>query len=59
MKMMGIWMNTGLQSVHTSVTGHEDWTIRYNKDGEPGNVYTINQSRKFTNLIPGHFYTFY
>lgn len=46
-------------TIHTSVTGHEDWTIRYNKDGEPGNVYTINQSRKFTNLIPGHFYTFY
>lgn len=46
-------------TIRTSVTGHADWTIKYNKNGEPGNVYTINQSRKFTNLIPGHLYTFY
>lgn len=46
-------------TIRTSVTGHADWTINYNKDGEPGNVYSINQSRKFTNLVPGHLYTFY
>jgi hypothetical protein len=46
-------------TIRTSVTGHPDWIIDYSKNGEPGNVYSINQSRKFMNLIPGHLYTFY
>lgn len=46
-------------TIRTSVTGHGEWTIHFNKNGEPGHVYSINESRKFTNLIPGHLYTFY
>lgn len=46
-------------TIRTSVTGHPDWEIKYNKDGEPGNVYSINESRRFNNLVPGHLYTFY
>jgi hypothetical protein len=37
----------------TSVSNNPDWKINYNKDGEPGNAYSINQSRTYTNLRPG------
>lgn len=46
-------------TIKTSVTGHPEWEIKYDKDGEPGNIYNINQTRKFRNLVPGHLYSFY
>jgi hypothetical protein len=37
----------------TSVPGYSDWKVDYNKNGEPHNTYTINQSKTFTNLPEG------
>lgn len=39
--------------LNTSVTGKSEWKINYNKDGEPGNNYSINQSRTFNSLNEG------
>ncbi len=40
--------------IRTSVTANPVWSYNYSKNGEPGHTYGINQSRKFTNLSPGH-----
>jgi hypothetical protein len=45
--------------IRTSVTGNAVWELNFDKDGEPGNIYNINQSRNYVNLIPGYLYTFY
>ena len=45
--------------VRTSVTGNAVWEFHYDKNGEPGHIYSINQSMGFVNLIPGYLYTFY
>lgn len=39
--------------INTSTTGHSEWKIDFNKDGEPNNNYTINQSRSFNGLGEG------
>jgi hypothetical protein len=44
--------------IRTSVTGHDSWKIDFDKDGEPGRDYTINQSRSFANLKPGTIFIF-
>ena len=45
--------------IRTSVTGNAVWEFHYDKNGEPGHIYSINQSQSFVNLIPGYLYTFY
>lgn len=39
--------------INTSTTGHSEWKIDYNKNGEPNNNYSINQSRSFNGLAEG------
>ncbi|MCJ7446578.1 MAG: hypothetical protein MUO72_02690 [Bacteroidales bacterium] len=45
--------------IRTSVTANGSWEFNFNKDGEPGNIYNINQSKNYVNLIPGYLYSFY
>jgi hypothetical protein len=35
------------------LAGSENWRFKYNKDGEPGHIYSIAQSRTFNGLAPG------
>lgn len=39
--------------IRTSVSNNPEWKIDFNKDGEPGTDYSINESRTFTSLRPG------
>jgi hypothetical protein len=46
-------------TLKTTVSGHSDWQFRFDKNGEPNNVYNINRSRTFTSLVPGNRIVFY
>lgn len=39
--------------INTTVPGHGEWHIDYNKNGEPHNNYNINQSQTFTGISEG------
>ena len=41
-------------TLKTTASGHSDWQFRFDKNGEPNNVYNINKSRTFTSLVPGN-----
>jgi len=43
----------------TSVTNYNDWGFNFNKNGEPGETFSIGYSNTYNNLRPGNMILFY